>query len=76
MPQEAIVCYQRALQSRPDNAMAFGKWFIWKSIVVKVTYYWCFVKGLGLVFLGWYYMHIVKYYMHEAVIEIFFILYK
>lgn len=25
MPQEAIVCYQRALQSRPDYAVAFGE---------------------------------------------------
>lgn len=25
MPQEAIVCYQRALQVRPDYAMAFGE---------------------------------------------------
>lgn len=25
MPQEAIVCYQRALQTRPNYAMAFGE---------------------------------------------------
>lgn len=25
MPQDAIVCYQRALQARPDYAMAFGE---------------------------------------------------
>lgn len=25
MPQEAIMCYQRALLVRPDYAMAFGK---------------------------------------------------
>lgn len=25
MPQEAIMCYQRALQVRPDYAMAFGE---------------------------------------------------
>ena len=25
MPQEAIVCYQHALQARPDYAMAFGE---------------------------------------------------
>jgi len=25
MPQEAIMCYQCALQSRPDYAMAYGK---------------------------------------------------
>lgn len=25
MPQEAILCYQRALQIRPDYAMAYGK---------------------------------------------------
>ena len=25
MPQEAIVCYQQAVQARPNNAMAFGE---------------------------------------------------
>lgn len=28
MPQEAIVCYQRALQVRPDYAMAYGEFLI------------------------------------------------
>jgi hypothetical protein len=28
MPQDAIMCYQRALQARPDYAMAYGEiWF-------------------------------------------------
>jgi hypothetical protein len=27
MPQEAIVCYQRALQAKPNYAMAFGECF-------------------------------------------------
>lgn len=25
MPQDAILCYQRALQTKPDYAMAFGE---------------------------------------------------
>jgi protein O-GlcNAc transferase len=25
MPQDAIMCYQRALQARPDYAMAYGE---------------------------------------------------
>lgn len=27
MPQEAIVCYQRALQTRPNFAVALGEFF-------------------------------------------------
>lgn len=44
MPQEAILCYQRALQSRPDYAMAFGKCFV-KDLKLNHVYFswsgWC-----------------------------------
>lgn len=33
MPQDAIMCYQRALQARPDYAMAYGEiWFFFFSL--------------------------------------------
>jgi len=42
MPQEAIVCYQRALQTRPNFAVALGEFFcimqLYSCILAFVNY--------------------------------------